>query len=380
MSVRPRLVELLRDGRRKDNDAQASIETVGDLADFTASRRLTDIKGIGEKAAEEITAILDKFWADNPQPAPEPAAVPAMPDLPHLDSLSLAEVDLKAEDFEGAYCGDTLGSSPPKGKAKEHTAGKAKKILRIAAKPYCVFAEAHGLDGLMTASMHRLYAREEWGNQPCGIGHDFDVAATGGAIIDTPAGELIIGPASENIRVRVKEPMATPAVPTDTAGMRDRLLAIEKEVDNWPNVEDVDPAEREKLDKREQEIWEERQAVQNALDAIMDRDATVALLVDDNDGSPPWFRIRAFEYSDGKWTSDFRVKLSDDIDITDTWGPVSRPSKTEAVLDCLDDIDVQLDGQLKSKGGKKRASVINALRQRVAEETAALKATTEAAA
>ena len=42
------------------------ITTLGELADWTAEYQLTDIKGIGEKMAEKIEAVLDAYWAAHP--------------------------------------------------------------------------------------------------------------------------------------------------------------------------------------------------------------------------------------------------------------------------------------------------------------------------
>lgn len=48
--------------------SDAGLNTVGQLADYSASeRRLGDIKGIGEAAAQEIEDRLLDFYADNPQ-------------------------------------------------------------------------------------------------------------------------------------------------------------------------------------------------------------------------------------------------------------------------------------------------------------------------
>jgi hypothetical protein len=46
---------------------KADLETVGDLADFTASdKRLTDLEGIGEGKAAQIEERMLQFWRDNP--------------------------------------------------------------------------------------------------------------------------------------------------------------------------------------------------------------------------------------------------------------------------------------------------------------------------
>lgn len=44
----------------------AEITTLGALADHTAKARLTDIEGIGEKAAEKIEKRLEQWWEKNP--------------------------------------------------------------------------------------------------------------------------------------------------------------------------------------------------------------------------------------------------------------------------------------------------------------------------
>lgn len=50
----------------------AGIETIGDLADWTAMKSLTDIPGVGGATAEKIESALEGFWKLNsPQPAAE---------------------------------------------------------------------------------------------------------------------------------------------------------------------------------------------------------------------------------------------------------------------------------------------------------------------
>lgn len=52
--------------------AEANINTVGQLADYTATdKRLTDITGIGPGKAEEIEERMVQFFADNPDAADE---------------------------------------------------------------------------------------------------------------------------------------------------------------------------------------------------------------------------------------------------------------------------------------------------------------------
>lgn len=48
--------------------ANANIDNVGQLADYTASgKRLTDIDGIGQTKADEIEERMVQFWKDNPE-------------------------------------------------------------------------------------------------------------------------------------------------------------------------------------------------------------------------------------------------------------------------------------------------------------------------
>lgn len=55
--------------------AEAGLNTVGQLADYSATeKRLSDIKGIGEAAAQEIEDRLLDYWADNPQAEEEAMA------------------------------------------------------------------------------------------------------------------------------------------------------------------------------------------------------------------------------------------------------------------------------------------------------------------
>jgi hypothetical protein len=48
---------------------EAGIDTIGKMADFTATpnQRLTDVKGIGQGKAERIENAMIAFWAANPQ-------------------------------------------------------------------------------------------------------------------------------------------------------------------------------------------------------------------------------------------------------------------------------------------------------------------------
>lgn len=43
------------------------LTTLGAIADYTAKNRLTDIKGIGEKAAETIENACTEFWKKHPK-------------------------------------------------------------------------------------------------------------------------------------------------------------------------------------------------------------------------------------------------------------------------------------------------------------------------
>jgi len=57
------LHDLTMPGTTAQKLAEAEIRTVGDLSAWTESGKLlTDIKGVGEKAAEKIEAALDEFW------------------------------------------------------------------------------------------------------------------------------------------------------------------------------------------------------------------------------------------------------------------------------------------------------------------------------
>ena len=47
---------------------EASIETIGDLADWQSSgKQLTDIKGVGAAKADKIADAMEAFWKANPQ-------------------------------------------------------------------------------------------------------------------------------------------------------------------------------------------------------------------------------------------------------------------------------------------------------------------------
>lgn len=71
--VTPKIVEALR---------ESSIHTLGDISKLHENRlTFTDIKGIGEAAANKLDEALAQFWAENPQPPasdaiadPEPEA------------------------------------------------------------------------------------------------------------------------------------------------------------------------------------------------------------------------------------------------------------------------------------------------------------------
>jgi hypothetical protein len=67
---------------KRFEEHEPPISTMGQLADFTKERRLTDVHGIGQATAEKIEAVLVEFWKAHPQtPAEptkqEPAAMPA---------------------------------------------------------------------------------------------------------------------------------------------------------------------------------------------------------------------------------------------------------------------------------------------------------------
>jgi DNA-directed RNA polymerase alpha subunit len=57
------LHDLTMPGTTAQKLEEAEIRTLGDLAAWNDSGKLlTDIKGVGEKAAEKIEAALDEFW------------------------------------------------------------------------------------------------------------------------------------------------------------------------------------------------------------------------------------------------------------------------------------------------------------------------------
>lgn len=78
---------------------EAELTTVGQLAEYTAKCRLTDIKGIGQAKAEQIEKAMEHFWATRPQkggeadaPHEEQAATePAVAHEP--DGETLAQLD-----------------------------------------------------------------------------------------------------------------------------------------------------------------------------------------------------------------------------------------------------------------------------------------------
>lgn len=57
-----KLLELLRDGKVKQTNDAAKIETLGQLADFTAKRKLIDISGIGQGKADQIEMLTMKWY------------------------------------------------------------------------------------------------------------------------------------------------------------------------------------------------------------------------------------------------------------------------------------------------------------------------------
>lgn len=58
------LTELSIPSKILDHLAEGRLTTLGELATFTSDpfNKLTDLKGIGEKAAEKVEAALEKFW------------------------------------------------------------------------------------------------------------------------------------------------------------------------------------------------------------------------------------------------------------------------------------------------------------------------------
>jgi len=46
--------------------AEANIETIGDIAEWTKRRQLTDIKGIGEQKANDIDNAIMNYWTKTP--------------------------------------------------------------------------------------------------------------------------------------------------------------------------------------------------------------------------------------------------------------------------------------------------------------------------
>ncbi len=54
--------------------ADAKIETMGALADWSKRNRITDVKGIGEAAAETIEEATTKYWREHPPADTAPEA------------------------------------------------------------------------------------------------------------------------------------------------------------------------------------------------------------------------------------------------------------------------------------------------------------------
>jgi hypothetical protein len=77
--------------------AEADLKTVGELGDFCKANRLTDIKGVGEKKAEEIEKALEQFWAERNQCVEKPPQEesPAQEEQPATepDAQTLAQMD-----------------------------------------------------------------------------------------------------------------------------------------------------------------------------------------------------------------------------------------------------------------------------------------------
>lgn len=51
--------------------AEAGIETIGKMSEYTSQHRLTDIKGIGDAKAEKIENAMAEYWNEHPIPEPE---------------------------------------------------------------------------------------------------------------------------------------------------------------------------------------------------------------------------------------------------------------------------------------------------------------------
>lgn len=72
---------------------EVEIATIGQLADWTATKRLTDIKGIGIAKAEQIERAMENFWAAHPEyTKPE-----AHEEVDESDAVEPDEDDTEAE-------------------------------------------------------------------------------------------------------------------------------------------------------------------------------------------------------------------------------------------------------------------------------------------
>lgn len=108
---------------------KAKIETIGQLADaMTKVDSLTDLDGVGAKAAEDIESKLDKFWTDHPEhtrPASKPAddagpaaeidnpIVPTPPDVKKPKDIAMKKGDIeKSSTVAGQIVGNASTEKP----------------------------------------------------------------------------------------------------------------------------------------------------------------------------------------------------------------------------------------------------------------------------
>lgn len=61
------LAELGVNGKIGEAMAEAGLPTLGKIAEYTAKNRLTDVKGVGEKAAEKIEEACEAYWRKHPR-------------------------------------------------------------------------------------------------------------------------------------------------------------------------------------------------------------------------------------------------------------------------------------------------------------------------
>lgn len=70
--------------------ADAGLNTMGEMSDFMARGRLTDIKGIGKGKAEQIENTLADYWVRHPEYTPNAEPAPA-PDAAEADTQTEPE-------------------------------------------------------------------------------------------------------------------------------------------------------------------------------------------------------------------------------------------------------------------------------------------------